>query len=178
MTAYQELRRAIAAEVSPFAKQGATLEWGRNSRTGEAIIRRGEANVRVVVSRTPILHDKASAIGRVRRALRSLGLDVPPAAPRVAPAKPRKRPTQGQRIAALEARIAELQARLQSFEAAFALPNAKAACGRFSCSVPFCLHQEVSKGLDMIERIGLMLRLGRDSPCPESSPTGQGLQSA
>lgn len=127
MSAYADLRKAIASEVAPFAKQGATLEWSRNSRTGEAIIRLGKAEVRVVVSRTPSRHDKASAIGRVRRALRSLGLNVPPAVPKAVPAQRAKRPTQGQRIAALEAKIADIQARLDSLEAAFALPTAKAA---------------------------------------------------
>lgn len=116
MSAYSDLRNAITREVAHYAAAGATLAWAGNSRMAEVIIRRGESERRVTVSKTPTRYDKASAIGRVRRALREVGVqDVATPAVRTPKPKP-KRPTQGERIKALEATVAGLLARVETLE--------------------------------------------------------------
>lgn len=116
MSAYSDLRNAITREVSHYAAAGATLAWAGNARMAEAIIKLGGSERRVSVSKTPSRYDKASAIGRVRRALREVGVqDV--ATPAVMAPKPKpNRPTQGERVAALEATVAGLVARVETLE--------------------------------------------------------------
>jgi len=113
--AERDLRTAITKEMAKAP--GATLSWGRSPRAGEAIIRLGQVERRVVYSREASRHDKASAIGRVRRALSEIGIKVetPPAEPEK-PRRKRKPRTHERRIKALEATVAALVERIASLE--------------------------------------------------------------
>lgn len=119
MSAYSDLRNAITREVSIYSASGATLAWAghaRNARVAEAVITRGSVERRVLVPKTPSRYDRSAAIGRVRRALREVGVqDVATPAVRAPKPKP-KRPTQGDRIKALEATVAGLVARVETLE--------------------------------------------------------------
>ena len=122
MTAYQDLCAAISKEVAHYGRAGASLTWGSSRRVGEAIIRLADQERRVVFPRSPSRYDKANTIGRVRRALRMVGvLDVAtPVAVEIPPKK--KRPSQGDRIAILEARLNDALDRIEALERSLGCP--------------------------------------------------------
>lgn len=123
MTAYQDLCAAISKEVAHYGRAGASLTWGSSRRVGEAIIKRAGQECRVVFPRSPSRYDKANTIGRVRRALRMVGvLDVAtPVAVEVAPKK--RRVSQGDRIAALETALQEALNRIEAIERSIECPR-------------------------------------------------------
>ena len=122
MSAYQDLCAAISKEVAHYGRAGASLTWGSSRRVGEAIIRLADQERRVVFPKSPSRYDKANTIGRVRRALRMVGvLDVKTPGPvDITPKK--KRPSQGDRIAILEARLKEALDRIDAMEKALECP--------------------------------------------------------
>ncbi len=114
MSAYQDLRKAIEKEVSPH--HGVTLSWRTSPRCGEAIITRNGLERRVVFPRSPTRYDKANTIGRIRRSLRHVGVDLAPPVVRSVVDQKKKRPTQADRIAGLESRLNDALARIEVLE--------------------------------------------------------------
>lgn len=125
---YLALCATISREVAHYAKAGVVLSWGTASRNwGEAILRRGNVEARVLIARTPSRHDTESAVGRVRRALRTIGVQGVGSAP-VAKAPPKKKPakrkkrrltrTHAHRIKQLEVALMAAVERIAALEAA------------------------------------------------------------